>query len=1128
MQAQATELDPESFASGLKGPPDEQSLDGFAAGLRQQPQGRTQELDPEAFAAGLQEGAGGLAQPRTAPEPGAANPLSVMAGTFLEGMGSLAGAGRIASEKLGGAFEGHLGMKPEAPFFSGMESGLKGLAEETYPQASRGQGNLLTEGIPAALGSVAAAAPGAALGGPAAVLTFGAQNGVPLYYDVLKSTGSKEKATSALLFGAAVGQLEFLGAEKYAGSILKKLAGGALGKAVKDVAVHAAMGSVGEAATEAGQQTLSDLAYEHLTGEDLANWNRIKKALGPAAIVGGAFGAVDAALSRTPTAQKTSEALAVAHQPSQVEEGARQETSSAEAPSASQATNATPAVQVSSVVPAVDEVAAADATPEEAATVPVEAPQPAADKSVPESEAVAPEKTTSIKNAVVERELKEMGLPLPKGEERTSFVELHGKALETFQADQASGARLVDELAAEPRAPSGEEDALLSLELNRRINERDAVEEAYLKDPSEANKARIERAKTDYAKAADVTKAVGTKSSISLAARKMMVNRDYSLAAMERAVQVAKGGKELTDQESTRVKDLHRKIAETQKKYESYVSTSEAKQAELEAENAVLKEKKSLLSKTRRKDRQLKILESKKKIDEIVNKLASGQQAAAGLDPAKIGLTVQLAAEHIRLGYQSFSLWAEEMVGRIGEHIRPYLRPAWDQAKGEEEQAMLKSYKSRKETDIAKLKERTKNKQFELKRRVTPIEKDKEAIRLKAEYEGAKRQFESEKAKHERKNRTRTQKALSVLFEPVHFTKAFITAYDVSAVFRQGGFFTLGHPIKAAKHAKRMFSAMFSAKKALEIDTEIRSRTLHLFGEASGLQLTQLDDGLGPQEEAIRSHLSDYLPGIKASNRAYITFLNLQRSAIFDSIVQGLPEKATMDQGRAIANLVNVGSGRGNPGKFAGAMEGAALAFWSPRLLLSRFQLLAGQPAWKKGARKAVAKEYARFLVGLAGIYALAKLFDADIEEDPRSSDFGKIKIKNTRIDPLAGLAQVFVLMSRLISGETKSSLSGKVRPIRGDKREFKDRTAAEIIGTFLRTKSSPVVGTGLDVLSGENVIGEKVTGKSVAKNLLVPMTIRDTEKAIEDLGVPAGSAAGIAAAFGMSVQTYDGKKKSK
>jgi hypothetical protein len=327
-----------------------------------------------------------------------------------------------------------------------------------------------------------------------------------------------------------------------------------------------------------------------------------------------------------------------------------------------------------------------------------------------------------------------------------------------------------------------------------------------------------------------------------------------------------------------------------------------------------------------------------------------------------------------------------------------------------------------------------------------------------------------------------------------------------------------------------MFRALASATRAHMVDKEIHDRPNAPLYARAKLFLAPLDTSkLTAMEEIYMSRLSRVMPGVRASERAYITFLNKLRADSFDALVDRLQAKGTPLTDlelQAVGNFVNVSTGRGNMGNHAAAAETLATVFFSPRLVVSRFQLVTGQPLRKAGSARvarAVAAEYAGFLGGLAVVYALANMAGAEIETDPRSSDFGKLRFGNTRVDPLAGLAQVSVLLSRLGTGE-KKTLSGKVLPIRGEVPYGAD-TSADVIARFLRSKLSPVAGAAVDVASGENVIGEKVTPGATLQRLTVPLSFEDIYKVMLEDGIPKGTALGILSLFGWGLQQHDEPK---
>ncbi len=417
-------------------------------------------------------------------------------------------------------------------------------------------------------------------------------------------------------------------------------------------------------------------------------------------------------------------------------------------------------------------------------------------------------------------------------------------------------------------------------------------------------------------------------------------------------------------------------------------------------------------------------------------------------------------------------------------------------------------------------------------------------------------QFERDELQREIRQRLNDLKPRSffdkAIQSPFNAARNIMTAFDFSAVFRQGGFIAVGHPVRAIKNLVPMFKAFSSKQRQDKIAKDIKDRPNAPLYAKSGLFIAPTDGSyqLSKQEEIMQSKLissaEKALPGLAGSNRAYITFLNELRADSFDTMAAGLSKngEVTQSEAEAIARYVNVATGRGNLGKFETAAEALNVAFFAPRYVASRFQLLGGLfttpikaiAGPNKRVHRQVLKEYARYLFGMTMVYALAGLagevfdFDIEFEWDPRSPDFGKIKIGNTRLDPLSGISQVTVLLSRVISGQVKSSVTGEISQIRGDDVGFGRRTTAGIIGSFLRYKLSPMFGTTLNILTGEDPIGRPFEIGDLPKNLLVPLSFKEIKDTLEEQGMAKGIILSTLAIFGMGVQTYgsttQGKKK--
>lgn len=409
------------------------------------------------------------------------------------------------------------------------------------------------------------------------------------------------------------------------------------------------------------------------------------------------------------------------------------------------------------------------------------------------------------------------------------------------------------------------------------------------------------------------------------------------------------------------------------------------------------------------------------------------------------------------------------------------------------------------------------------------IQMDAEANRLHLEAAKAKLDWYTALMKDRLAKRSIPVKIFAGIGEVLNTSRAILTSMDFSAVLRQGGFVALSHPVRAAKSFPAMFRAFASEAGQHAVNQQIIARKNYPLYNQGKLFLSEHGNKLSQMEEAYMSRWADKIPLVAGSQRAYVTFLNKLRADSFDAMANSLArgKELTPVEVNAIANFVNVATGRGNVGMKENALVGLNTVFFAPRYVASRFQLLAGQPLYRGTARTrvAVAKEYGRFLVGVAVVYALAMLDGAEVEQDPRSADFGKLRYGNTRLDPMAGLLQNTVLLSRLGSGETKAS-SGKVVPIRGPKVPFGSGNSADVIARFLRSKLSPAIGTGLNILTGKDVVGQPVTPASTAQNLLVPLSMQDIYAAMIEQGVPRGTAMAVLSIFGMGLQNYPPPKK--
>jgi hypothetical protein len=207
-----------------------------------------------------------------------------------------------------------------------------------------------------------------------------------------------------------------------------------------------------------------------------------------------------------------------------------------------------------------------------------------------------------------------------------------------------------------------------------------------------------------------------------------------------------------------------------------------------------------------------------------------------------------------------------------------------------------------------------------------------------------------------------------------------------------------------------------------------------------------------------------------------------------------------------------------------------------------------------------IAQEYARFLLGVSVAITLAAMMRDDedetkiIEVDPRSSAFGKVRFGDTYLDPLAGLAQVTVFLSRVGAGETRGDVGADqaaamaelgiprgdrdrgLKPLRdvdrltdvapglGDgyrlgRKQPLGPSVLSVGGNFLRSKLAPVPGWFINVFTGEDYMGDPITKLEATAQLVVPMSVGSLVDVLEANGMQRGSAIYLLAILGFGVQ---------
>jgi hypothetical protein len=374
-----------------------------------------------------------------------------------------------------------------------------------------------------------------------------------------------------------------------------------------------------------------------------------------------------------------------------------------------------------------------------------------------------------------------------------------------------------------------------------------------------------------------------------------------------------------------------------------------------------------------------------------------------------------------------------------------------------------------------------------------------------------------------------------LIVRAINAPKTLKSSIDISAPGRQGWLLALTNPDKVPTAFWSQLQSLANPKRAIRLQNEILNRENASLYKRMKLYLGPLDGQAG--EEVFSAQLfpqwRKFNP-FRGSERAYTAYLNRIRADVADRLIKWAGPNATDKDLEVIGNYINVASGRGGksiPG-FDKAAEALNLSMFSGRFVASRLEYTALQPIFRKTGgpltssirgRALVASEYARAIGALGVVYTIAKLAGAETSADRASSDFGKIKIGDTRIDPLAGLQQGAVLLHRMATGEYTTAKGEKI-DLNNPKYGGMDKE--DVAKRFVRSKLSPTFGTAWSLITGKNYIGEEYNAKEAAKDLILPISLNELVEGARKDGWDKDDFLGLLNFLGFNTSTYSTTEK--
>lgn len=369
------------------------------------------------------------------------------------------------------------------------------------------------------------------------------------------------------------------------------------------------------------------------------------------------------------------------------------------------------------------------------------------------------------------------------------------------------------------------------------------------------------------------------------------------------------------------------------------------------------------------------------------------------------------------------------------------------------------------------------------------------------------------------------------LLDIANIPRSFVTAFDFSAPLRQGIFLAPGHPKEFAVAFAPGIRAMARESWGIAADSAIRGNKHFELGQQSGLFIADFRGPLETAEEAFMSRIASKIPGIRASERGYTTFLNKLRQDTFATLAQNLmaagkTAETNPREFQELALYINRATGRGGLGLLEKSAPILNAAFFSPRFVSSRFTLPLSLITAPSAVRKMVARDLALFLGTGLLVTGLFKAAGGSVESDPRSSDFGKGRIRNTRFDYWGGFLPLAKLAAQFSTGRRKSTSTGRITPF--------EQGRIEPLLRFLQSKLAPTPGFAVDLVRGESFLGEPLTVDPLfdikaqkgltkqVKDRFLTLWAQDVIDAMEEEGLIGGAVA-VPAFLGVGVTSFTG-----
>jgi len=370
--------------------------------------------------------------------------------------------------------------------------------------------------------------------------------------------------------------------------------------------------------------------------------------------------------------------------------------------------------------------------------------------------------------------------------------------------------------------------------------------------------------------------------------------------------------------------------------------------------------------------------------------------------------------------------------------------------------------------------------------------------------------------------------------------KGLLAGFDWSMIKIQNTLAVGANPYEAIQSIMPTAQAMASAKSRERIDAEREAHPRYEDYMKWGLALSEH----GKRGETAVTEMFptdqfvDKVPGVAMSERSFATYMNEMRFRVMQALEQAYGKpflpfvepdgmKLNDTTGPALARVVNMLTFAWKPEakRAKDALAAASVVMWAPSMYVARLQALFATPVWlNKGADPRIRRIAAvQLLKGWAGIYLVHALLrwlwsDDDQEESPLSSDFGKVKKGDVRVEVSGGLMQQVVLGSRIAEQGIAPRQGRKPETAEGT---FARSTVYALLGTFAGYKINPWFTAPINWWQQKDFLGRPATMSSIAVENLTPLSVQNLIEAVEETGPSEGAFLGGIGGIGMPSSIY-------